>query len=141
MPQMRQLKRAGFSWSQYLKMVFNGETFAVVGKRYYSQEAVEYAILHKMPPSVVNEIIENGISYRRKRNTRQTMFKQERLSVVTEVNASIVRSILKVDWEDWNLAELMDHANYRQFFDPEGYEYLRRDGIVGSHNELEFGKN
>lgn len=82
-------------WSQYAKKVINGEEFAIVGNKYFSKSAVESMVPSGLggagiPPSAIEDVIANGDSFI---IGTQKRFDKNAVFVLTENNASIVRSI------------------------------------------------
>jgi hypothetical protein len=90
---------------------------------------------------VVNEVIENGSSFTRlEKNVNQKVFDQDNLRVVTEDNGRIVRTLSKVDWDDFDIPYAKSHVKVRQYVNENGRRAKRREGILGAHDKVEFAK-
>jgi hypothetical protein len=88
-------KEGWLSWSQYPKKVINGETFAVVGQRYYSQEAIEAIVPsglggQGLTPTVIADVLLEGNSVAIGGLKR---FDKDNIFIVTDNNSNIIKHI------------------------------------------------
>ncbi|WP_246118447.1 deaminase domain-containing protein [Apibacter muscae] len=102
------------SWSEYKKVIFNGEEFAIIENWHFSKKAIEVMTpLHTLkggiPPSVVFEVLENG--YQQKNFILDAGLDMVLVVEKNKNNINIVRDIVPLERQLAKLKNLnLNHA-------------------------------